>query len=417
MREAISERVQSMRRALLQLNLFASTPPSTDQHERKDQLISTRLFIVLFIGCLAVLLVYTSAISFSETRAVLSPTLQQYHDLYNTYSEALSCPCSKITIDYAKFLQINYTMHQVCSNDFISEQWITNFYRSLINITMSPMDFRVTGLFAFQALHTLCTLPNDHIVNSLTRFDRNQYVRMDITPVLLFQPEMQSVSDSFRTSTRIEFLSSLKMVREVSQMNFYLTATQSNAWIYRTANPVQYKTAVRTLGNCSCLFHRTCTQPSAIYNGLTDEILFEIDGMKTGCFVIEGLLQSNLNCFYDSNCLKQMNAHLDNILINLTVISVDRDSRFSSLSTVQELLQELFVEKWNLSVRYANYYAACQPNQCSFVIRARNDVISIFTRISGLVGGLITGLTFVVPLLVSMVRKKRNHTTEMQSKR
>ena len=45
-----------------------------------------------------------------------------YNELYDKYGEALSCPCSKITIAYEDFVTNIITYHPVCTSTFITVQ-------------------------------------------------------------------------------------------------------------------------------------------------------------------------------------------------------------------------------------------------------------------------------------------------------
>ncbi|CAF1270809.1 unnamed protein product [Adineta ricciae] len=106
------------------LNLFPSIPPSTDEHQLYNQRISTRLFLFCLIVSLTILLVYNSVITITQTVIVLSPTITQYSQLYEKYPQTLTCPCSKISIDYGTFFRIEYTFHPVCYSDFVTDNWI-----------------------------------------------------------------------------------------------------------------------------------------------------------------------------------------------------------------------------------------------------------------------------------------------------
>ena len=59
------------------------------------------------------------------------------------------------------------------------------------------------------------------------------------------------------------------------------------------------------------------------------------------------------------------------------------------------------------SIMYNRYYNECQPIQCTYSYKTRNDLILIITALVGLVGGLTTSLKIVVPRLVKMIRKRK----------
>ena len=103
--------------------MFPSIPPTTDEHELRNQRLSTRLFIVCLFLSLAILVSYTSLVKITKTINIKEPTLAQYSQLYTTYSQTLTCPCTQISINYDKFLHISYTLHQVCNSVFVTQNW------------------------------------------------------------------------------------------------------------------------------------------------------------------------------------------------------------------------------------------------------------------------------------------------------
>jgi hypothetical protein len=136
--------------------------------------------------------------------------------------------------------------------------------------------------------------------------------------------------------------------------------------------------------------------------------------MHLGCFVLEALLQSILECLYNQTCINILQLHLTNS--SLTNISADDSSlliRHNENSTLQKLVNDLMIEDWNLSNAYESYYEGCQPTQCSYTYMTKNDVIYIATSVFGLVGGLAMVLRLVLPRLVRLIAsktKKKNCT-------
>ena len=191
------------------LNLFPSVPPSIDEHELKNQRISTRLFMLLLILLLTILLLYTSLANVTKTITVATPTLTQYSQLYSAYSQTLTCPCKHISINYEKFLYIEYTLHQVCTSIFITYEWISHndVIRQYI---YSSGDFRIVVSYAFQGLRAFCELIESTINNSLIQFNSSQYITASVASVQLFQSETQSFIDQFISSTTNNFLLSLR---------------------------------------------------------------------------------------------------------------------------------------------------------------------------------------------------------------
>jgi hypothetical protein len=145
---------------------------------------------------LCILLLYTSLINITQTVNVKAPTIQQYSQFYKLYGETLTCDCTQISIDYEKFIDIQYTFHQVCNSDFVKQDWIDYLATAARTIGQSD-DFRVTSPSAFQTLTAFCTLVNETISNSLTQFYSSQYVSASVTPENVFQSQTNVLISQF----------------------------------------------------------------------------------------------------------------------------------------------------------------------------------------------------------------------------
>jgi beta-lactamase regulating signal transducer with metallopeptidase domain len=93
--------------------------------------------------------------------------------------------------------------------------------------------------------------------------------------------------------------------------------------------------------------------------------------------------------------------------MNITALDISLSSHFLENSTIEDLLDELMVEKWNSSIMYEDYFNECKPTQCTYTHQSKNNAIYIVTTIIGLIGGLTTALKLIVPRLVMVARKKK----------
>jgi hypothetical protein len=127
--------------------------------------------------------------------------------------------------------------------------------------------------------------------------------------------------------------------------------------------------------------------------------------------MIEALLQSNLECFYNQSCINRLYDYFSssNSSINATALDTSLPSQYCINSTIKQLLDNLMIEEWNGTWMYDRYYNECQPTQCTYTIKTKNAAVYIVTTVVGLVGGLITILKLIVPRVVKFVRKKRQH--------
>ncbi|CAF3052304.1 unnamed protein product [Rotaria sp. Silwood2] len=119
---------------------------------------------------------------------------------------------------------------------------------------------------------------------------------------------------------------------------------------------------------------------------------------------MESLLQSTLECFYNQTCIEPLSSYfLSNTSLVITTLDSSLPSRFLENSTIQELVDKLMVEQWNLSMTFESYYSACQPIRCTYSYIKKHDVIYMITTMFGLVGGLMTILKLVVPRFVKIL--------------
>jgi hypothetical protein len=198
------------------------------------------------------------------------------------------------------------------------------------------------------------------------------------------------------------------MIRDTTQANALFSALQNNYRIYKRQNSYQFSTNPKIYGDCSCAFSFTCSIHSSIYQHPSEIPLYNVSGFYTGCYVIESLLQSTLECFYDQQCIDGLLRQIS-LTSRIEVTSLDESlrSEYFMNATIAELLNSLMIEEWNFSSSFENYYNECQPLKCTYTLETNNDMIYIATRLFGISGGLITVLKIIIPRLIKFIRKKK----------
>lgn len=98
-----------------QLNLFVNAKTRVDQDGQvlRDQIISTRLYLMFLLVSFLVLASFVLSSTTTERIILNKPSFASYQHLYSSFSETLSCPCTEITIPYSSFLIMKTTYHQV----------------------------------------------------------------------------------------------------------------------------------------------------------------------------------------------------------------------------------------------------------------------------------------------------------------
>jgi hypothetical protein len=111
--------------------------------------------------------------------------------------------------------------------------------------------------------------------------------------------------------------------------------------------------------------------------------------------VIESLLQSILQCFYNQTCINVLQTYLSSSL-----------SEHFENSTIKKLLDHLTIEERSATIMYDKYYEQYQPVLCTFtgdIVETRINVVNIAIIMIFLVGGPIPALKLVISLLANII--------------
>ena len=398
------------------MTFFSAAVPPIDRRQHRLKQISTRLYILFFIISLAfpVYLVVVSvknpikkAVS-KNMITIVKPSLTQYYQLLSMYPESLMCPCSQSSIYYGEFLNVEYTFHEVCSSIFVGQDWINQLVMPA-EMRVLPNDFRSTSSSSFQALSSFCKLAYMTLDNNLGQFYSNQYLSTFVIPPQIFESQIMMQIDLFTSLAINNFLLSFSMIKSIIQNNALFSGLQTN---YRQfiQNTDVISSAVRYQG-CSCAYSARCTEPSRIYNYSEMTSLFTVPGFYTGCYVTESLLQSNLQCFYDQNCIDQLQTYLPSVM-QVSALGSSMASMYLPNTTIEELLNGLMIEQWSISVSYESYYDQCRPMHCTYdtemvettdTVEVKNYIAYLVGILIGIVGGMIAIVNLIVPRLAELI--------------
>ena len=117
-----------------------------------------------------------------------------------------------------------------------------------------------------------------------------------------------------------------------------------------------------------------------------------------------GLRSSTLECFYNSSCLQDLAAFMDTNR-TLKPLNDSLQTRFVPASTVSidTLIDELFIETWQNSSNYSNYYTTCAPKMCQYTYSEKYSIVYIITTFLSLYGGLTVGLKNIIWYILKIV--------------
>lgn len=387
--------LQSTKTKLVHLNLFRDR--STNAEKLRKQILSTRLYLVAFTSILFILVLYTSLNKKTITINVPLTDLTQYEQLQSKYPNTLSCPCSEISIEYDLFIQLTPSYHDVCSSDFVTQRWIDYLFDET---KMNDRDFHATASAQFQVLASLCQLTQDTINASLTQFYSTKFISNQLVSMELFQTESNGVVNLFQKLTPQTFKRTLDIIRGVVQGNLFMSAYQTN-WKYTLfeanflspfyTNPITYNN-----NSCTCGTSAKCSQPVTLNNSV-------ISGLLIGCYPVEAMLQSSLQCVYNQTCLDLLVSNLGQRLTNVTFDILSSHNPYGLNETVEHMIDRLFVDQWYMNYSYHNYFQRCHPTSCTYSFIQNFDILYTLTTVLGLYGGLSITLGLLIPFLLHTI--------------
>jgi hypothetical protein len=397
----------------LEWNLFESESTQTN-----------RFYIALLTIAIVILIIFTAFGSQLRTVTTRKPTQTIFQDLYSRYTNQLQCPCSRIDITYETFINISYRLHPVCSSVFTSKTWINLLFSPLIGY-FYQIDFRSSASGQFQLLASLCSSVERTIDDAINdRLSETLVSPQTLSPLSLnMQAEAQSLFSHI--SPKNTFRRLLELVRTTTLSNSLQPALQTskmhNLHIYpnRTieAFPLEVIWTITSQQKCYCASSVGCSLPSSFYNQFSEEVdgdigsflsnLANVSGFLAGCYPLDYLLQSNLECFFNQSCLQTVLSFFPSrSSTNFYALQAD-ETQYSPSTTLEALINELFIEQWSSNDSFADYYSQCAPLSCTYKANERNRPLYILTTLLGLYGGLTVALRFGVFFIVNQWRKRQ----------
>ena len=250
----------------VQWNLFPKMPPSIDHHELQHQRIITRIFIIITVLCLCLLLIYTAAIDLATIIRTPNPTYEKYQQLQGQDLRSFLCPCKQVSIRYETFLEINYRLHQICSNFFISDHWISMIASGLDLEIVNSNDFRVSSVSSFSSLKAFCNLVERYISTNLEQFYSNRFISASVLSKQLLQAQSATFVEQFISSTTSSFFQAINLVRDAAHANILLSGYQFNYKLFNNTRTRYYLgISMNYEDGCTCMTNTSCSTDAAIY--------------------------------------------------------------------------------------------------------------------------------------------------------
>jgi hypothetical protein len=298
----------------------------------------------------------------------------------------------------------------LCSSEFITQQWIDRIGLAA-DIYLSD-DFSYTGSLFFITLASFCQLANKTVTNALQTFKSTQFITAQALSENIFNEQVNTVIQIFQTSTELNFYQSFDLIQFSTQTNSFLSGLFSNMILSVDIDTLFVSSAPRFYENntCNCDTTPLCVDPLTVQdrrlNQTNSSSYFAIPGLFKGCFWVEAVRQSSLECFYQTSCISSIEEFLQiPLLLNNPALPLNSSvvSRFNISSTIDQLLAKAMTEIWQQNVSHTQYFQQCKVSLCTYSTTSRFNILYILTTLIGLVGGLTKVLRLLIPRTLKFI--------------
>lgn len=412
------------------INLFEDVE-RTNEEDIKNQKISTIIFLILLILSVIGLFLYSSLAPITKTIIIQQPSLSDYKQLEQKYSNALVCPCNSVSNEYNKFIS-SFTpiFNQICLSDFVSNSWLNYVnYRSFLERQYHYIwDFRHSAYAFFAIIRTICMLASQTINDRLITFNSTILLTENVISEDTFLSNMHASRDQYVSASANYFMITLNSVLLIGQFNDMMINRLLTSWILylgsiRSSQTSWAAWAARPHSSdeiCSPFSDAYWCVPTGIYFRKSPnetksdiwwvnykaELQFEVGGVLSGNFLLYPVLHSNLSCFFNKTCLSELNKYFNDSLYPFNATALRSSSSSAYLPTINDLAKQLMVDLWQFNASYQDYFRACNTSTCTYTYVYQFDIIFIMTTVISFIGGIVTLLMILIPRIVKLSRKR-----------
>ena len=302
-------------------------------------------------------------------------------------------------------------MHQICTSEFILPNWYNRFLRVNLSIFSVDSTYGHISSSYFSLLALFCILANNTIIVSLRVFDATQFINNEVLPLWQFYEETQLLIDTFTNTILSEFTRTFALVRNATTVNHFVTGSNSNERILVKSDGhvsmssgtlvlLDYEYLYRSNQFCSCTGHTSnCAVPVRLYTNLS-LLFYNPPGLFVGCLQTDSVLLSTLECWFDQSCVNLVRQSLIwpsvRHMFNIMSMNISLPSRFKPKTPMNELMDQLLLEKWIINISYDKFYHSCVPRVCIYTLEERYDIVFILFTVIGIYGSLSKGLRILL---------------------
>ncbi|UJR12005.1 hypothetical protein I4U23_016183 [Adineta vaga] len=214
-------------------------------------------------------------------------------------------------------------------------------------------DFFGLIIDQFQILSTFCRLSQETVQNALIQLSSIDFTNIELLSFDLLNESIQKMMTDFKKTMPKLFINTLSLIRETIGSNMFLNYLFTN-WILTLQPDIIYdieafRSVSQQYNGCNC--------------GLSSKCVVSSRGMLAGCYILETILQTTIQCLYNQTC-------------------IDRTNTF----------QSFFTEFNN-----------CAPSSCTYIYTVKYNIKEGITTLIDLYGGLFIIYRILSILIVKYI--------------
>ncbi|CAF3502018.1 unnamed protein product [Rotaria sp. Silwood1] len=268
-------------RAIRELNLFSDNPFWSPVLNFDEQVLSTRLFLILISISLLGVIGYASLTVRTHDVTLNKFSISDFERLEARYSSTINVPCTEVSIPFNKFLDLSPQFHQVCLSPFVRKKWISSLF--LVNATShNILDFRTFAFSHYRSLRLLCHLARQAVkdthrtFNSTHLVNRNTFSRAlfnEVASVLSNYLQQNVLTNEKRTASVLSMIIAQNRLFSALRTNYYIKSVPGSKR-YVTYHGVYLEVNGTNESTCDCLLKgNQCIYPAgAFYNWTLPEL-------------------------------------------------------------------------------------------------------------------------------------------------
>lgn len=299
---------------LRNINLYSNPNKAVeDEQSLRFQHVSTRIYMVLLVVAFIILSFYSSFTYVTSIKIVGISNVDDYIKLRNKYNghssvSKFECPCQTLSFAYSSYIhQLEPSLHEVCSSNIVSNEWLQILFESYLNLNHSWTDaftFPGTAFGNYQALVMMCNLVKESVDLARTLFLNSISITSEILDPNQFEQNTKRDIEQFQQEMPNNFIRIFQLVRGLNQANGFVSAYSSN-W---RPTPIFNLTGDGSVVSYDPQYYEGCN--CAISSSCYQRLDNNISGYVVGCVPVESLLQSTIQCHYNLSCIQSLYWHI-----------------------------------------------------------------------------------------------------------